>query len=134
MKILLTLCLLFSVSCYSQSKGDSKIIVAVGDTSNLVNRVVKSLYERGYSIETKDMGFIVTNDRDLKKYPFKIKVSISLNGSMTITGKIKPAYKTEFENRYFDVEFKGEKNNPFKEAFAEIVEIGKLFGSVSYSK
>lgn len=131
---LLAICLLLSIGCYSQSKGDSKIIVNVTDTANLFTRVVKSLYERGYTMEAKEMGFIVTNDKDLKKYPFKIKVSISVNGSMTITGKIKPAYKTEFENSYFDVSFKGEKNNPFKEAFAEMAEIGKLFGSISYSK
>ena len=62
----LSILLLFSTSiCFAQSKHDSKIIVTPDDTTNLFNRVVLSLYERGYTLETKDeqLKFIATGEK-----------------------------------------------------------------------
>ena len=128
---LLFLILFFPVVCLSQSKGDSKVLVSVTDTSNLFNRVVKSLYEQGYSIEEKDQqaGFIETKYRELKQFGGKYKMRILFGGGLTITG----AYRLESMPE-IDLVWKGEKKNPLKESMNSIADFGKLFGVVSYSK
>ena len=67
MKILLLPILLFPLFLFGQPvKNDTKIIVTV-DTANVYNKIVSELFDKGYSVETKDDGlkFIVSTENVL---------------------------------------------------------------------
>lgn len=138
MKTICTILLVIIVTfSYSQEKKDSKIIVTLADTSSIFERVVKSLYEKGYDLESKDkqLNFISTKEKPLNKYAFDLKTRIIFKeNTMVITGKIAASFESMFGKTPVDVEFVGAKSSPVREAWNEMVDFGKQFGAVTYSK
>ena len=145
MKALCIITLLFwicSISGYSQEKKDSKIIVTASDTGNLFNRIVLSLYEKGYSLENKDqeLGFISTTEKPIPKTAGSMKVRAMIKESIiTFTGLFAidvemKLFGTKLERTFDPVTFWGEKNGSYKICWREIEAIAKQFGNVTYSK
>jgi hypothetical protein len=133
MKYLFLCLFLIPAICFSQSKGDTKIIVKASDTANLFNRVVSYLYEQGYSLERKDevAGFLQTDEREMKKYTafYKIKALVK-DGTITFTSVMK---LPTMEKTFSDVSWT--KGDSFYRRVWNIVdEIARQFGAVSYSR
>ncbi len=65
MKVLLVVLILLPCAGFCQSKNDTKIIVVVDDTINVLNRIASILYDKGYSMEEKDesVGFLMTKEK-----------------------------------------------------------------------
>jgi hypothetical protein len=80
--------LLFPLSLHSQvlfSKGKpTKIVVTPTDTTDVYNRVVNSLYEKGYSFEKKDDRLLMTEQRMNKQTMFFYKFRILFSGGTVI--------------------------------------------------
>jgi hypothetical protein len=79
MKITTLLALFFlvlSFSAFSQSAKDQKVILTPADTSNLFNRLVMALYDRGYTLEQKDdaLKFVATSERSIPREAISVKV------------------------------------------------------------
>lgn len=68
-------------------KKSSKIIVLVKDTSNnLLDRLTKTLFDHGYTIDNKDekLKLISTKERSSKKYSTLTKIRASINDTALV--------------------------------------------------
>jgi hypothetical protein len=132
------LCLfLIPVLSFAQ-KHDTKIIVAVTDTSNIIKRVADVLNERGYTIDQQSEKFVSTKEKGLQKAsaPTEIKLrAFFKEGTLTFTGEFKVNLNLFGEPPSFSqIENRGAKNSLFKISWTEMEDIAKQFGSVSYSR
>jgi hypothetical protein len=132
MKSLLIGLFLIPTLCFCQQKKDSKVIVSVSDTSNLFNRITLALYEKGYTLDTKDesVGFIKTKEKEMEDYFAYQSMTVFIKqGVITLTSKIRLGGVGTF-----DVEYMGERKNAFTASWNEVVSFGKQFGTVSFSR
>jgi hypothetical protein len=126
-------------------KKANKIIVMTKDsTNNLINKIALTLFDHGFSIEQKDeqIKIITTKARPSRTYGtmsmIRVKVvdtaiiftsMISLNSDRDIFGT------KESVKSFYDVDYRGSKKSPMREAWNELNEIAKLFGDkIVYSK
>jgi hypothetical protein len=131
MKYVIATLFLIPLLSFGQQKGDTRIIVKASDTSNLFNRVVSYLYDKGYSLERKDdvNGFLQTDEHGMKiNALYKIKAVVR-NGEITFTSTLNlPTFDKSFD------EVKYTKNKTFDRQVWDIVdEIAKQFGTVTYN-
>lgn len=116
-------------------KKSTKIIVLVKDTANtLLDRISGALYERGYSIESKDekVKFLSTKERQGKRWStyYKVRAKIS-DTAIVFTGQI----SLRHDRDYWDIDYSGSKISALREAWNELYAIAKLFGdNIIYSK
>lgn len=140
MKSIITcLFLICAFQSYSQQKNDSKIIVIVADTSNLINRITLSLYDKGYTMEEKDntVGFLLTKEKFERKVVGSRKIKALIKGNtIEFTGLCRIELSTfdKDNNRFEPVLYKGMKGSLYMVAWHEMEEIAKQFGPVTYSK
>lgn len=130
--ILASLFLICTLSSFSQQKKDTKVIVAVSDTTNIFNRLTKAFYEKGYTLETKDetAGFINTKEKEMDKYtPFQTIRAFVSGNTITFTSKIRMGNLGTF-----DIEFYNRRKNAYVAAWEEMESIAKQFGTLTYSK
>ncbi len=138
-----------SVSLSQQPiKKDTKIIVSPSDSANLFNRIVMALYEKGYSIETKDeqLKFIASTEKAFGSWSLKIRVMIK-DSAIIFSGQYAENYtisifgggiggkteKTFQELYYYTGAFS--KGNDFRKAWDILDSFAKEFGTtVKYSK
>jgi len=144
---ILPLYLLICISVIAQEppKKASKIIVLIKDSGNtLLDRIAAELFDKGYSIDSKDPNakFIITKERPSKKYGTMSRIrtrindtaivftcQIAINSDRDIFGT-KEATKT-----FYDVDYSGSKKSAMREAWNELEEIARKFGSsIIYSK
>ncbi len=125
------LLLLFLLPFFSaaQQKGNTKIIVNVADTSNLLTRMATHFYEKGYLIELKDdaAALIETERKLLPKLnvSYKITALIKENAIVFSSFANLPSFDT-----YFDpVKYGGPKNSTSMQVWSAMQEIAKEFGS-----
>jgi hypothetical protein len=127
--------------CFCQQKKDSKVIVSVTDTSGIFNRVALYLVNRGYSLDRKDkeIGYISTQSKKPTKWRPEMKVLVIISGSqLTITGSADVRGRLSIDglgsSGIFDqIVFTG-KNTTMRDCWDELVEIGKQFGSITFSR
>lgn len=138
MKYLLLSLFLIPTLSYSQAKRDTKVIVTVSDTSNLFNRVVMSLYERGYTLEQKDekLNFIATGEKPMPKLGASMKLRVMIKDSiMVVTGLHALDIKIMGLERTFDPnEYRGMKGSVWMTAWDEMVSFARQFGEVKFAK
>ena|SRR3972149_10307388 len=140
--------LLITVKCLGQiapPKKSSKIIVIAQDSANtLLDRLSGVLFDKGYTIETKDekVKYITTKGQPSKNYGTISKIrarindtaivfssQIAINSDRDILGIKRP------ELDYMDVDFRGSKKSAMREAWNELEEIARNFGNkIVYSK
>jgi hypothetical protein len=135
--------LLIPTFSFSQKpvKKDTKIIVIPTDTINLLNKISIALYEKGYSIESKDeqLKFIASTEKGFGDYSVKIRAFIN-DSVIVFTGQMASnislslwGAKTEraFENIYYG----GMKGSQFRKAWDELDSFARIFGThIMYSK
>lgn len=116
-------------------KKASKIIVLVKDSANtLLDRIAGVLYDKGYTIENKDekVKFISTKEREGKKWStyYKVRARV-VDTAIVFTGQIALNKNSD----YWDVDFRGSKVSPLREAWNELDAIARMFGDkIIYSK
>lgn len=132
MKYVIVALFLIPLLSFGQKKGDTRIIVKASDTSNLFNRVVSYLYDKGYSLERKDdvNEFLQTDEHGMKINAFyKIKAVVR-NGEITFTSTINlPTF-----DKSFDAVFYTKSKSINRQVWDVVDDIAKQFGVVSYSK
>lgn len=132
MKSLFTALFFIPVLCFGQHKKDSKIIVAVSDTANLITKISTVLYDNDYVIEKRDEQFILTQGKPLDKWPGSLKIKCLIkNNTIILSGLCNVPL---IDKSDFAVEYKGVKGSVMMTAWAEIDKIAKLLGTVTYSK
>lgn len=141
MKIIFTLIVLAITQIgYSQSKGDSKILVQVADTSNLLNRLVMYLYEHGYTVAQKDpaLGFVATDEKGLGAVSLKVnalvKDSTIVFTSMWASNISLDLGGVKSERNFSPVKYGGMKGSDYRLTWDETAKIAKAFGEVTYLK
>lgn len=136
--ILLGLFLISTISASAQKKKDSKVIVSISDTTDIFNKVVRTLYENGYSVTIKDeIGrFIETDWLQLKKTAGKVKTRLLFTDStITFSSKYRFAFKSEFGEMEADISNAGSKGSDMRIYWDELVRVAKIFGDkLTYSK
>lgn len=135
MKILILL--LFPVLVSAQKKGDNKIIVKASDTTNLFNRVVLSLYDKGYSLEQKDesLKYLATTEKKVHDFgSMKVRVLIKAD-SVVVTGVYMMDVQLGLGRAQERIENKGWKGTLLKKSWEELVSIaGTIPGDKIYLK
>ncbi len=144
-KVSLTLILLlifYSIS-YSQQlqKKDTKIIVVSADTSNLFNRIILALFERGYSIESKDeqLKLLASTERAWGSRSVKIRAMIK-DSVIIFTGQVAnnvtiSLWGAKAERTFDNIYYGGMKGSDLRIAWEELDSFAKEFGSdLKYSK
>lgn len=133
-------CLLICFACYSQSKGDSKIVVQVADTSGLFNKVALYFYENGYTIASKDpaLGFLATDEKSLGSRSIKVNALVK-DSAIVFTSQWANNVTLDFggvktERIFYPVKFVGMKGSDIRIAWEEMSKVAKSFGEVSYLK
>jgi hypothetical protein len=139
MKNLLFALIFISTCCFGQSKKDTRIMVSVSDSINLLNRIAGTLYENGYSIAQRDDkgGFIATDEKVLKAgFPANIKLRVLIKDSIIVfTGDYKLNMSFVGQPPSYDpISYWGNKGTVAKLAWEEMDKIAKHFGVVKYSK
>jgi hypothetical protein len=135
-RLLLLLFIPFSAIAQQPPKKSNKIIVMAKDSAGaLLDRIAGVLYDKGFTIETKDdkVKFISTKDLPSKKWMTIYKIKARINDTAIVfTGQIafnkdtdilgmKEAVKT-----YWDIE--SGKGGSMHEAWNELDAIARLFG------
>jgi hypothetical protein len=126
-------------------KKSNKIIVLVKDSSNtLLDRIAGVLYDKGFTIETKDdkVKFISTKDLPSKKWATIYKIRARINDTAIVfTGQIAFNSTTDIlETReavktYWDIDYSGSRISSMREAWNELDAIARMFGDkIVYSK
>lgn len=136
MKKLLLALIIFPALAFAQDKNDTKIIVAVKDTTNLINRLSVVLYERGYDLHTKDgaAGFISTEEKEFKYWVIKGRFLVK-GKTLVITGEVAIWDLNATRRLDFDpMEYRSGILNTHKPAWEELEEIGRQFGTLSYGR
>lgn len=124
---------------FSQSKNDSKVIVAVTDTTNLLNRIAAVLYDKGYTMEEKDasVGFLLTKEKFERKVVGSRKIKALIKGNIVeFSGlcRVELSANEREKGRFEPVLYRGMKGSLYMVAWSEMDEIAKQFGAVTYSK
>jgi hypothetical protein len=141
----LLLILLLPVSTIAQQppKKSTKIIVVMKDSANLLlDRIAGVLYDKGFTIETKDdkVKFLSTKDLPSKKWMTIYKIKARINDTAIVfTGQIAFNKDTdilgmkESVKTYWDIE--SSKGGSMREAWNELDAIARVFGDkIVYSK
>lgn len=126
-------------------KKSSKIIVLVKDTANnLLDRLTKTLFDHGYTIDNKDekLKLISTKERSSKKYSTLTKIRASINDtSLVLVSEIALGFSVELfgtrdlQPSYSSVYYGGSKKSPLREAWNELDAIAREFGdNITYGK
>lgn len=135
------LLLLISVNGLGQNKTttppkkSSKIVVLIKDSTNtLLDRIAGVLYDKGYTIESKDekVKFLSTKEREGKKWSTYYKVRARINDTAIVfTGQI----ALNKNGNYWDIDYSGSKVSALREAWNELDAIARTFGDkIVYSK
>lgn len=137
MKILFLLLLpVFSLA--QPPKKSSKVKVVLADTIGAFNRLTLALFDKGYSFENKDeqLKIIATNERPVNKYAASSKIRaritdsiLVLQGSIALDVEMK-LFGTKMERTFSSVQYIGAKKSQMREAWNELEEIARMFGSV----
>lgn len=143
-QFLFCLFLVCTLAASSQQKKDSKIIVSVSDTSGILNKIIKQLYQDGFAIDQKDEanGFILTKEKTLKSdastsVVFKFLIS---DKNITVTGDAASnvtisLYGAKAERTFIGIYFGGMKRSSLRNAWNEMDNLAKQFGDkITYSK
>lgn len=137
MKGLLFVLLIYSLTAQAQAppKKAAKIIVIIKDSTNtLIDRIAGVLYDKGYTIESKDekVKFLSTKEREGKKWSTYYKVRARINDTAIVfTGQI----ALNKDSNYWDIDYSGSKISALREAWNELEAIARTFGDkIVYSK
>ncbi len=70
----------------SQQKKDTKILVAIADTTNILNKISAVLFENGYTIEEKNdqLKHFVTKRKTLKQSSTDLVLRILVKDSIVV--------------------------------------------------
>jgi hypothetical protein len=136
--VLLCLFLMCALTSFGQ-KHDTKIIVAVADTSGVIKKLVDILNERGYTVDQQSDKFVSTKERAVSKaaQPTEIKIKAFLKDTALIfSGEFK--VNITFMGSppsFWDIENRGSKGSVFKITWSEMDDIAKRFGDkITYGK
>lgn len=136
-RLIFSLLLLSCIHAIAQGppKKANKIIVLIKDSTNaLLDRIAGVLYDRGYSIESKDekVKFISTKEQQGKKWSTYYKVRARINDTAVVfTGQI----ALRKDGDYWDIDYRGSKVSALREAWNELDAIARKFGDkIVYSK
>lgn len=126
-------------------KKATKIIALVRDTTNtLLDKLIMTLFDRGYTIESKDekLKILSTKEKSSKKYATLIKIRASVNDTAIVfTGLIALGFDIELfgvrdhQPSYSEISYYGAKKSPLRDAWNELDAIARMFGDrIVYSK
>lgn len=126
-------------------KKATKIIVAFNDSANMaLDRLTKTLFDKGYVIESKDdkLKLLSTKERSSKKYATLIKIRASVNDTAIVfTGVIALGFDIELfgardlQPTYSEISYYGAKKSPLRDAWNELDAIARTFGDkIVYSR
>lgn len=118
--------------CNAQKKGDTKIVVQVIDTANLLTRMATHFYERGYLIEVKDesAGYIETEKRSLTNFQEVYKLSAFIQDKSIIFSCL--VCTTQTATNCNEAKYDAKKGTVNAQAWAAMKEIAKEFGELRY--
>ena len=142
MKRLLLALLLLSGHAFSQEppKKASKIIVLIKDTSATISKIAKTLFDKGFTIDTKDdIAKTLSTKEFAPNHPsIHIKIRVSVNDTSaiftgtyawTLTSGLYPS-----PHEYALIEFRGMKKSAAMQAWNSLDAIAKSFGdNIVYS-
>lgn len=129
--------LVLSFTAFSQSAKDQRLILTPTDTTNLFNRLVMVLYDRGYTLEQKDdnLKFVATTEHSIPKEVMTVKVrGIVKDGTVILYGLFGARTVSPQSRDFYPIEYRKGKiwsNAHFKELQAIAEAIG---GEITYSK
>lgn len=121
-------------------KKASKIIVLTSDSDNtLLNKVSKTLFEKGFTIDTKDESAktLSTKEYAVDHPSIFLKIRASISDSTIIFSGVYAWTLTEgLRPQDFDIiEYRGMKNSAAMQAWKSLDDIAKTFGSkIIYTK
>jgi hypothetical protein len=133
MKLLLIL-IICPLLSFAQSKGDTKIIITVPDSTGLFNKVAMVLYEKGYSLAQKDesLHYMATNEKATKYANVKI-YALTKGNEVILSGDMDGTFTVIVD--YEPITFRGMKGSLYKRVFAELQAIAdKIGGEIRYGK
>jgi hypothetical protein len=144
MKKLIVCLFLIPSLCFAQEKKDTKIIIHLSDTAGAVNKIVKVFYERGFTIDQKDLenGFVLTKERtvpDDNAASMIIKAfvkdsSVVLSGSIALNVTFSLG-SAKAERTFVEMRYGGAKKSSLRLAWNELESVARLIGGkVTYSK
>lgn len=122
------------------AKKSSKIIVMVRDTGNaLLNRIAKTLFDTGFTIDTKDESAQTLSTKEFApNHPsIFIKIRASINDTSVIfTGAFAWTLTAGLRPQEFDlIQYQGMKNSASRQAWNSLDKIARKFGDkIIYSK
>lgn len=121
-------------------KKSSKIVVSA-DTAGVFNKIVLSLYDLGYTIESRDdvNKFVLSGEKEFGSYSIKMKAlvkdsSIVFSGFMASNVSIS-IYGAKTERAFGSVYFGGMKGSPLRDAWEKLENFALSFGAtISYGQ
>lgn len=138
----MVLCLMGGYSQAQQPpKKANKIIVSVNDTTNLLSKIAKTLFDKGFTIDTKDEQAKTLSTKEFApNHPslfIKVRTSINDNNiiftgfyAFTLTTNLFPGL-----SEYSPIEYRGMKKSAAMQAWNTLDAIAKQFGDkIIYSK
>lgn len=142
--ILFCLFLICTFAASSQEKKDTKIIVSLEDTTDVLNKITKRLYQQDYVVDKKDTenGYISTKEKALKKdASTSVFLKFFVDGNrLIISGEVASNVTLSLggakaERTFVPIGFYGMKGSSMKNAWNEMESIAKQFGNkITFSK
>lgn len=128
MRIFLLL-FLFPFLSSAQQKGNTKIIVSITDTSNMLTRLTTHFYERGYLIELEDKtaALVETEKKQLTKLKVYYKITAMIKDNSIVFSCV--ANLPSPDNDFNPVKYGGSKNALNMQVWTAMEEIAREFGS-----
>lgn len=143
-RLLILVSFLIPTLAFAQEKKDTKIFIHMRDTAGAVNKIIKVFYERGFTIDQKDLenGFVLTKERTVpddnaasmivkafvKDSSVVLSGSIALNVTFSLGG-------AKAERTFVEMWYGGAKKSSLRLAWNELETVAKLIGSkITYSK
>lgn len=132
MKLVIAL-LLSPLLSFSQSKGDTKIIITTPDSTGLFNKVAMVLYESGYTLSKKDEALQFVSMNKQTRWAHVTANALVKGNTITLSG-IFEATITVLDDPE-PITYRGMKGSIFRTTFAELQAVAdKIGGQISYSK
>lgn len=118
--------------CFSQTQGDTKIIVTPSDTTGLIKKIVTALYDRDYVLESRDEQVLLTNAKTLNGWGLSMKVKVFFRDGKVIFSSLFGFPSSGIG--YDTVTWKKRKASAERIAWDKTEEIAKQFGTIQYAK
>lgn len=127
-KLIYFLVLLYGPGAFCQSKFDNSILI-IGKIP--YSKIREAFFKNGFVPENADTSYIITNAKELRKWPASLKIIVARNdSSILLKGLLKGSFSSEFS----ELVYRGKKGSQIMDSWSELEKIARDLGEFYYTK